>query len=544
MAGPTTYRSEIDIAPVALNRGAFLSFPSSLAGTSPYNPAQVGMGLTFTIQGGASVAAVTARMVYLLDDTRQTAGVVSLTKLATQEQTWQAKGVVGGESLGFPTCFDYDVPKPFELELTILYRGGTETRTYTIWVANSEHAGCSPCFVRTPFQMRLRNCCFNGQPFRTDISLFGIYGPYDVYFDPNGYGWALGSSALFGGAIEMACAGAELRNPYIPDAISGVVSDPPQPIDPFVPRQAAVVTVDKPYDLLGAAERLRPFVENSAAGLGIQVSKSASPPDDLYGNAYLSIAGGGTGTRTLPVALYSAADPLDTREATPRRRGRLQAFWQAATNPVGEPHLDIQSDGLDVVQNPPSIQITLSGLDPGETAYLFAAVAHPNFSGEIDPGTTNPENVDPGIISDPLELERRIPPLTPNGAAGAVVSPLVTGLGGVNSPLNPLYTPRAITGTPTWNQTTQGLGGIARVGAATSVTFLLIADMAYARVATTKISPGAGGPENEHILGTLILQAVICRPSTSPYFSSGAAFGVAFPQSAFLTNKAVLTFRD
>lgn len=542
MAGPTTYRSELDIAPVGLNRGAFLAFPSSLAGTSPQNPIQVGMAMSFTIQGGSSVATVSARMVYLLDETRQTYGTVALTKEATQEQTWTAKGVVGGESLGFPTCFDYDIPKPFELEVTVIYRGGTEIRTYTIWVANSEHRGCSPCFERTPFQMRLRNCCFNGQPYRTDLTVFGIFGPWDFYFTSDEFSWAFGSSAAFGGAIEMICSGDQLVNPYIPDSISGTISDPPRPVDPFIYRQATPASVAVPYDLLGAPERLREFVATTAAGLDIQVVPTVAPPDDLYGNAYVSIASSGTGTRTLPPARYPAPNPPDTREAIPRRRARLQAFWQAAS--LSGPHLDINTDGGDVIQNPPSIRITLSGLDPGETFYLFAAVAHPNYTGEIDAATGIPLNVDPGIPSDPVELERAIFPSVPNGAQGATVSPLILNIGGVNSPFPPLYEPRAITGTPTWNTLANGLGGTGRAGSGTSASFLVIADMAYARLGALKVSPGSGGPEVDSALGTLIIQAVVCRPATSPYYSASAPFGVAFPQNAFASNIAVLTFRD
>lgn len=230
MASPTTLRGELLRERRTFNDRFFLTLGESTAGMSPYNPIQLGLGVTLRVQTNNHVNNVRMTLKRVTDGDDEPAGVVTVAKFSDTE--WRAEGAIGGARLGFPQpAPDYHIPHCFELKLIIRNRGRTVERTYNFWVGEGPVGTIVSCHTREMIGARPIVCCFDGLSFRDPI-----------------YPWAGDPAAEFAqffalnGDPAMACLEDDGEGlPPIPDPPFGVyVPGLPDPIN-FIP------AVDNPW---------------------------------------------------------------------------------------------------------------------------------------------------------------------------------------------------------------------------------------------------------------------------------------------------------
>lgn len=522
MPAATTWRGEIELTGIQLNTREMLAFRSTLAGTMPDNPLQAGLGARLEIVGSESVVEVIGTMIYMPHTADQIRTPVSFTKDPTQPR-WLADGALGGAALGFPPGLDYDIAKPFELEVLMIYRGGRQTRRYGFWVGNGEHYWCSPCNEREPFAALYKNCCYNGAGFRfsgTEAggNLFGIFGEWDVFFTPAQYPWAVGLGGAGGQMLTLVCQPSrELRNPYIPDSISG--ANIGNPDDPFVTPSVPSVARNLPYDHLDLY-RLDPAIDGTFDE-AFQHAGDITPPDDPAGTA-----------PTVPITwdtLSAAGFPAPTRPTsrrTQRIRSQLTVQWSGVGTTPEEASLSLVPQ--------PALQISLNGFDPGENVYLIASCLRSTWAGPVLAPAAAPLGV-----TQPWTPVSLIEPRTSNNGivpVGAITNnELVMAL--ASSSGAPAVGARFITGGLGWNS--NAVGGFAFLGAATGFSFQVPIDLTYLQNALAAY--GAVANWSEGVI-YLYVQAIVCPPGTAPITASqfgpgtpGGTWGVVWPHGAHLT---------
>ncbi len=517
----STFRAEIVVDGRPVGRRAPLALGALLAGTHPLNPIQAGIGMTVTVSVGGAAASVFGRLIYMLDGTELSSQRLSFTQVSGSSSAWSLEGAAGGPNLGFPAGIDYDEPKPFEIEITVLYRGGEDTKRYGFWVGSSRHQLGETCRTREGFYALFKNCCLNGVGFRSNTPLMP-YGDFDSYFDPDDYPWATGLS-LGGESITRICAPErELLNPYIPDSISGDSGDHVD--NPFVTPSRPLILPRTPYVMLSGAERLVEQFDGSAAECEI-VATSATIPNDDTDTAFTVPPGY---DRLSPAWLPAPVRPSASR--TNRLRAFIGAQWVNGTSPV---------EASASLTPTATLRIALSGFDPGERVYLFVSTVRPQF---IGPGIT--------VLSAPLGVNSTWPTaaideprlLAGSGGPASGIGSLLMGLGIVTGgAASPFLAPRAITGGATW--AIGALGGVANLGSQTGLTVVLPADWTYLAGALALYGAQAMLPDS---VMPLYVQGVVVRPTNAPTPTTAGGgtglgnFGVDWPHSSFLTNVAMV----
>ena len=522
MGAATTFRAEVPGDGRALNQRQALTF-SGGAGSTPQNPLQAGLGVTFvvTAAGATAFASVTGRVIYMAGAGEQPGPTFQFIAVPSELRQYAYEGALGGPRLGFPTGLDYDIPKPFELEVSVLYRGGARIFRFAFWVGNGEHARVEECATREGFGAFFKNCCFNGQGFRAagNQQLYP-YGEFDALFEPPDSPWGFGLGAA-ANVIDLACNIDALENPYLPDSITGESDGLVD--NPFVNPSAPLVVQSSPYDLLAPVERITVGDDNySAAELGVNAGR-ALPPRDAANVAFATPPG--------LDRLSPARHPAPLRSAS-RRTGRVRGYLVARW--IGTP---LQYEAS--LAAAPALQLTLTGMDSGEIVYIFASTVRPEFTG-----------ITPPTVAAPLGV-------TPNWPVAAISEPrLVAGTGGPGSiaqllmdigivtggSASTFLAPRALTGGATW--ATASIGGYALVGPSGQTTFTIPIDPTYLGGALTLHALNASLPD---AVMPVYIQGVVIRPGTAPSPTSGGTglgnFAVDWPASAWLTTVAVVRLR-
>lgn len=523
MAG-TTYRGEIERDGRLVNARAVLPLNTTLSGTNPRNPIQLGLGMTFTVVGNAQVASVTGTLRHLANDAEEEGRSITFSKSASAF-IWTAEGAAGGSALGFPQSLDYDTPQPFEMEISVVYRGGRQSRRYGFWVGNGEVSGCANCYTRESFSAVLQNCCFNQRGFRANgetIPSSGSPGPdllefgeYDAFFDPTLYpGWAVGLSIS---GLDTVCSpDRDLLNPYLPDSVTGESNGNAD--DPFSVPSSPLVdrTRTEQLDVFQLRERL----DDTAGGTGV-INGDINPGADAQGNPYMDPPGF---NRSAPFYIGPGPKPL-VRGTSLIERAKVEALWDDGST---EASLAATS----------AIRLTLTGFQNGDSVFLFASSDLATFAGPLPfPGNPNPP-----VVAAPLGVTSTAPKphlIEPRMTLGA------SGTGMVNHYLNLGLAPTiyTITAGLTWGTTSIGARYVLLPSDfVTPVVITVPVDQTVLGAILTAIAAVQHAPEGA---GVLFLQGIVCRPGTQPVpdTTGVSTFNALWPHDAFLTNIVALRFR-
>lgn len=546
MSTPTTFRGELRNGAKALNRRQVLLLIGTDAGTSPQNPVQAGLGITLEIRTGKQTSSITARMIYMGDANETRRPAVTFTQVSTGR--WQAEGAAGGSNLGFLPNLDYAIAQPFELEVTVVYPGGRDTQRYGLWVGSGHHARQEDCHERDHFNVRLLKCCYNGQGFRTsenqafyDSFVGGPRSEWDVIFDPGeepvGSGWAFG---VPNSEVERICDTWDNSRVYVPDAISGLSTG--RVDNPFVnPTEDPPAPRADEYDMLPSQGRLDPVINRTAADIPWEASgPTQRPAPPWWPDPPVAVYTAWPDTdRVLKPMLDSVPAARPSSRTTGRLRGELNVRWITQNHPysLGLPYEETIEVLLPTFSpseepaTPPHLRFSLTGMDAGETVYLWCSAA---YHGRLGPS---------GEVAHPIDVfQIGFTRLTNGGGPGSNfnLQTALTGtfsFGGGGSPQFPLF-PRAITGLNQWGLTRPG--GIATIGSSGALTFDLPADVDYmtsvANFSKTTEDPSGGM--------TITFQGVVCRPNTGPRPTlSSDPWGVDWPHSSYLTTISRIRIR-
>lgn len=162
MPTPTTLRGELLKSIRTFNDRFFLTLGDEGAGSSPYNPIQLGIGVRFVFQANNHVTGIQAFMSRVVDG--EDVNPVALLPVQTNNNTWELEGAIGGENLGFPQPVpNYYVPQCFELRVEARNRGRVDVRTYTFWVSEGPIGGIALCTDRDVVSGRPCLAGFDGQ---------------------------------------------------------------------------------------------------------------------------------------------------------------------------------------------------------------------------------------------------------------------------------------------------------------------------------------------------------------------------------------------
>lgn len=205
MASPTTMRGEMLRERKTINDRFFLTLGEGTAGMSPYNPLQLGLGVTLRVNTNNHVNDVRMTLKRVTDGDSETPRTITVTKVSDSE--WRAEGAIGGVLLGFPQpAPDYHIPQCFELTLTVRNRGRAISRVYNFWVAEGPVGTIVECIDREMIGAKPLVCCFDGLSFR----------------DPT-FGWANEFADFFARNFDpaMACLNDE-GEALLPDPSAGV----------------------------------------------------------------------------------------------------------------------------------------------------------------------------------------------------------------------------------------------------------------------------------------------------------------------------------
>lgn len=267
MASPTTLRGELLRERRTINDRFFLTLGDGTAGMSPYNPLQVGLGVTFRVLTNNNVTGVRMLLRRVTDTAEAEPGIVLTTKIGGNE--WRAEGAIGGETLGFPQPVpNYHTPQCFELELIARNRNREIRRVYNFWVGDGFAGTIVNCHDRELIAAKPIICCFDGIIFR----------------DP-GYGWPDEFAAFFAnnGSPAMSCIDGEGQG-LLPDPAVGVyVPGAPDPItnvpasaDPWARLPEPAVPV------LSIIEQMEADMARAKAGHGPQYFIRPIEPNELW----------------------------------------------------------------------------------------------------------------------------------------------------------------------------------------------------------------------------------------------------------------------
>ena len=168
MASPTTMRGELLRERKTFNDKFFLTLGDSTAGMSPYNPIQLGIGVTLRVNTNNHANSVRMTLKRVTDGDSETPRTITVTKVSDTE--WRAEGAIGGTRLGFPqTPPDYHIPQCFELTMTARNRGRSISRVYNFWVGEGPVGTIVECIDREMIGAKPLVCCFDGLSFRDPI---------------------------------------------------------------------------------------------------------------------------------------------------------------------------------------------------------------------------------------------------------------------------------------------------------------------------------------------------------------------------------------
>lgn len=182
MASPTTMRGELLRERKTFNDKFFLTLGSSTAGMSPYNPIQLGLGVTLRVNTNNHANGVRMTLKRVTDGDSETPKTITVTKVSDTE--WRAEGAIGGALLGFPQpAPDYHTPQCFELTMTVRNRGKSISRIYNFWVGEGPVGTIVECIDREMVGAKPLVCCFDGLSFRDP--LFGWGDEFAEFFARN-----------------------------------------------------------------------------------------------------------------------------------------------------------------------------------------------------------------------------------------------------------------------------------------------------------------------------------------------------------------------
>lgn len=147
MPTPTTLRGELLKSIRTFNDRFFLTLGDKGAGSSPYNPIQLGIGVRFIFQANNSVTNLQAFMSRVVDG--ESVSPRTVLPIQTNNNTWELEGAIGGDNLGFPQPVpNYYMPQCFELRVEARNRGRVDVRTYTFWVSEGPIGSIAQCVDR------------------------------------------------------------------------------------------------------------------------------------------------------------------------------------------------------------------------------------------------------------------------------------------------------------------------------------------------------------------------------------------------------------
>jgi hypothetical protein len=179
MASPTTMRGEMLRERKTINNRFFLTLGEGTAGMSPYNPLQLGLGVTLRVNTNNHVNTVRMTLKRVTDGDSETPRTITVTQVSDSE--WRAEGAVGGVLLGFPQpAPDYHIPQCFELTLTARNRGRSISRVYNFWVAEGPVGTIVECIDRELIGAKPLVCCFDDLSFRDPT--FGWVDEFAEFF--------------------------------------------------------------------------------------------------------------------------------------------------------------------------------------------------------------------------------------------------------------------------------------------------------------------------------------------------------------------------